>query len=353
MFSLHLKKRDKNTAYCRILQYLCQKIYRMKNLLALGNALVDVLIRLDSEEILTELGIAKGSMQLIDKERFDLIQQSLKPYKKQYASGGSAANTIIGTATLGLPSAFIGKIANDGNGAYFEKDMKRAGVETRLLKGQSSSGTAFTFVSPDGERSFATYLGAAAELQAEDLTPQMFKGYANIYIEGYLLQNYDLILRIMELAKAAEMNIIWDLASYNIVEEHKTFLTEKVLPQVDYLFSNEMEAEALTGAKADEALDLLAAGTKVAVVKMGAKGAMAKRGQEIARVPALKVNALDTTGAGDLFAAGFLYGLFIGLPLNEAASIGNITAGNVVEVLGAKMDQTRWAAIKKQIKSLL
>ncbi|MDD2559901.1 MAG: adenosine kinase [Bacteroidales bacterium] len=325
----------------------------MKNLLALGNALVDVLIRLDSEEILTELGIAKGSMQLIDKERFDLIQQSLRSYKKQYASGGSAANTIIGAATLGLPAAFIGKIADDSNGAYFEKDMKQAGVETRLLKGQSSSGTAFTFVSPDGERSFATYLGAAAELRAEDLLPEMFEGYTNIYIEGYLLQNYDLINRILELAKAAEMNIIWDLASYNIVEEHKTFLTETVLPQIDYLFSNELEAEALTGAKADEALDLLATKTKIAVVKTGAKGAMAKRGKETARVPALKVNALDTTGAGDLFAAGFLYGLSMGLPLNDATSIGNITAGNVVEVLGAKMDQARWAVIKNQIRSLL
>jgi sugar/nucleoside kinase (ribokinase family) len=125
----------------------------MKNLLALGNALVDVLIRLDSEEILTELGIAKGSMQLIDKERFDLIQQSLRSYKKTIRLGGIGRQHHYGAATLGLPAAFIGKIADDSNGAYFEKDMKQAGVETRLLKGQSSSGTAFTFVSPDGERS--------------------------------------------------------------------------------------------------------------------------------------------------------------------------------------------------------
>ena len=231
--------------------------------------------------------------------------------------------------------------------------MRQAGVETRLLKGQSASGTAFTFVSPDGERSFATYLGAAAELRAEDMLPEMFEGYTNLYVEGYLLQNYDLIRRILDLAKAAEMNIIWDLASYNIVEEHRAFLTETVLPRVDYLFSNEQEAEVLTGAKADEALDILAAKTKIAVVKTGAKGAMAKRGEETARVPALKVNALDTTGAGDLFASGFLYGLSMGLALDEATSIGNITAGNVVQVLGAKMDQARWADIKNQIRSQL
>lgn len=325
----------------------------MKNLLAIGNALVDVLIRLNSEDLLVELGIAKGSMQLIDKERFDVVQKAIKPYKKQYASGGSAANTIVGTATLGLPSAFIGKIADDNNGAYFEKDMRQSGVETRLLKGQSASGTAFTFVTPDGERSFATYLGAAAELKAEDLQLEMFEGYTNLYIEGYLLQNYDLIKRILDLAEAADRNIIWDLASYNVVEEHKAFLTETVIPRVDCLFSNEQEAEALTGAKADEALELMAAKTKIVVVKIGAKGAMARRGNEIARIPALKVNAQDTTGAGDLFAAGFLYGLSIGLDLNDATSIGNITAGNVVEVMGAKMDQAKWAVIKKQIQSLL
>lgn len=325
----------------------------MKNLLALGNALVDVLVRLDSEDLLSELGIAKGSMQLIDKERFDLIQHRIRHYKKQYASGGSAANTVIAAATLGMSTAFIGKISQDGNGSYFEKDMKEAGVNTRLLQGESPSGTAFTFVSPDGERSFATYLGAAAELSAQDMEADLFKGYANVYIEGYLLQNYELIQRILELAKASDMNIIWDLASYNVVEEHLKFLTETVLPQVDYLFANEQEAETLTGLKAEKALDVLAEKTKIALVKTGAKGAMAKRGQEIVRVPALQVKALDTTGAGDLFAAGFLFGLSADLSLKDATSIGNIAAGNVVEVLGAKMDQARWAAIKNQIRSIL
>ncbi|HET9570298.1 MAG TPA: adenosine kinase [Bacteroidales bacterium] len=318
----------------------------MIRLLGMGNALTDVHMSISSEELLAELGLPKGSMQLIDSERFKKIIDRTAVLPKSISCGGSAANTITGAAKLGVPSAFIGKInENDATGSLYQKDMESYQVKALMLRDQEASGQAIAFVTPDGERTFATYLGAAANLQTEELQDDLFKGFDLFYIEGYLVYNQSLILSAVKMARENGLKVSLDLASYNVVEDNLAFLTDLIENYVDIVFANEEEAKALTGLEPEAALDWLASKVEIAVVKNGAKGALAKRGTEKVRVQAIKANCIDTTGAGDLFAAGFIYGLHLGRSLEECTRYGTITAGKVIEVMGPKMSPETWNEI--------
>ena len=168
---------------------------------------------------------------------------------------------------------------------------------------------AVALVSPDSERTFATFLGAAVEISASDLKLEDFQGYDYFHIEGYLVQNYDLIETAVKLAKEAGCKVTIDMASYNVVEDNLEFLTRIVKEYVDIVFANEEEAKAFTGKEPREALDAIAEMTDIAVVKIGSKGSMVKRGDKVYTAGVIKANSIDTTGAGDLYAAGFIYGL--------------------------------------------
>jgi sugar/nucleoside kinase (ribokinase family) len=214
------------------------------------------------------------------------------------------------------------------------------------LEGQQSSGQSLVFVSPDGERTFATYLGAAASLLPEDIKPEFFRGSDLFYIEGYLVQNHDLILQAVKMARQEGLKVALDLASYNVVEDNLSFLNSIIESYVDIVFANEEEARALTGFQPAEALEAIASRVEIAVVKVGEHGAMAIRDGEKVRVPATQANRVDTTGAGDLFAAGFIYGMATGKSLADCARYGTITAGKVIEVMGPKMTSDTWDAIR-------
>lgn len=157
--------------------------------------------------------------------------------------------------------------------------MRRHGIDAKLQKGELPSGIASTFISKDGERTFATYLGAAATLRAEDLSREMFAGYSYLYIEGYLLQDHDLILRAMQLAKEQDLQICLDMASYNIVEEERDFFDMLITKYVDIVFANESEARAYTGKEAEKALEEIASKCSIAVVKTGRSGSLIKKGR--------------------------------------------------------------------------
>ena len=216
------------------------------------------------------------------------------------------------------------------------------------------SGVASTFISPDGERTFGTHLGAASSLKAEELTLELFKGYTYLYIEGYLVQDHTMILRAIELAKEAGLQVCLDMASYNIVENDLDFFTMLINKYVDIVFANEEEAKAFTGKEAKEALSEIAQMCSIAIVKLGAKGSYIKKGTEEIRVQAVPVEkAIDTTGAGDYFAAGFLYGLICGYSLEKCASIGSILSANIIQVIGANMPKERWDEIKLNINAVL
>lgn len=321
----------------------------MYKILGMGNALTDVLIRVPSDDLLSELGLPKGSMQLIDEHQFARLQQRLEGTPRQLACGGSAANTITGVSRMGVRSAFLGKVHDDPVGHNYRQDLEQHGVTPFLMDDAQPSGQATVFITPDGERTFATYLGAAAALQPEDLQPSHFAGCHLFYMEGYLVQNHDLMTSAIRLAKAAGSLVALDLASYNVVEAHRPFLHSLLEGDVDLVFANEEEARVLTGLEPEAALRWIGEWVPTAVVKLGAKGAIALRGGEYAAVPAVPACCIDTTGAGDLFAAGFLYGLAHEKPLVSCLYYGTVTAGKVIEVIGPKIDPEGWKAVMTAI----
>lgn len=190
-------------------------------------------------------------------------------------------------------------------------------------------------------------------MKAEDLSLEMFKGYAYLFIEGYLVQDHDMILRAIELAKEAGLQICLDMASYNIVEEELDFFSLLINKYVDIVFANEEEAKAFTGKEPEEALDIIAKMCSIAIVKLGARGSIIRKGTEEIRVEAVPVEkVVDTTGAGDYFAAGFLYGLTCGYSLEKCARIGSLLSGDVIQVIGAELPEVQWEKIKKEISEL-
>ena len=326
----------------------------MASILGIGNALTDILAILPDDTLLQELALPKGRMQHVDSETGNRIWEKLKPLGADLVAGGSAANTINGAATFGMESGFIGKVGDDDLGSLFKSNQEKDGIRSILLKGDNPTGRAMVLITPpNAERTFAVYLGAALELVPDDLHPEWFEGWDYFHIEGYLVQNQATVRRAIELAKAAGCRISIDLASYNVVEANLEFLHEIVEEYVDIVFANETEAEAFTGLPPREALDSIARICDTAVVKIGKDGSMVRRGEELHFIQARPAAAIDATGAGDLYAAGFLYAHSIGMPLKTCGDIGSAIAAKVVEVVGTKIDQPRWNAAKKEINELI
>jgi sugar/nucleoside kinase (ribokinase family) len=323
----------------------------MKNILGIGNALVDILATLTNDSILQEFGLPKGSMQHVDEATANRLWERLHTQGVQHVAGGSAANTMAGAAQLGMHCTFIGKTGDDELGQLFARDQAAHGITSVLLHSTTSTGRCTVFISPDAERTMATYLGAAIELSPDDLNEEMFKGHHYFYIEGYLVQNHDLVRRAMALAKAQRLTIVLDMASYNVVEQNRDFLHDMLRQYVDIVFANEAEAEVFTGKKPAEAVHELSKLSNIAVVKTGPEGSLVQSGNTVHPVKPHPANAIDTTGAGDLYAAGFLYGHATGLPLAQCGAIGSLTAAKVVEVIGPKVSHSGWTAIKQQLKN--
>lgn len=321
----------------------------MKKIIGIGNALVDVMTRLDSETLLDKLSFPKGSMQLVDIEKSRVIKEKTARFVDSQASGGSAANTIHGLAMLGVETGFIGSIGNDTTGKIFENDMKSAGVKTHLLRKNTETGTAVAMITPDSERTFATHLGAATEMGSEDLDPLLFLGYDIFYIEGYLITNIELVQKACKIAKDMGLKIVIDLASFNVVDAFIDDFRDIVDRYVDIIFANEDEAKSFTGLGPHESLEMLGSKCEIAVVKIGKEGSLIKRGDEELTIGSLDVTSIDTTGAGDLYAAGFLYGLAREDSLKKCGQYGTLLAANVIGVFGPKMEQERWSKIKRQL----
>jgi sugar/nucleoside kinase (ribokinase family) len=325
----------------------------MKHILGIGNALVDVMTIIPDDSVLDRFELPKGSMQLVDREKSNAVKAGTEGFKRTLASGGSAANTIHGLSMLKAPAGFIGSVGKDETGDFFEKDMKNAGVSTFLFRRETETGTAVALISPDSERTFATHLGAAVELSAWDLKTELFKSFNIFYLEGYLITDRSLVEKACILAKENNMEIALDLSSFNVVEAFLNdfrYIAEKY---VDILFANEEEAKAFTGLRTEDALRQIGKVCRIAVVKTGSKGSLIMRGDEIIRVDAMKVNCVDTTGAGDLYAAGFLYAYAQDLPLDSCGLMGSILAGTVIETVGAKIPGSKWNRVSKKISGVI
>lgn len=326
----------------------------MDKIIGMGNALVDVLVRIDDDSLLEKLHLPKGSMQLIQEDTLSEIRKYTSGMKIHRSTGGSAGNTVCALAALGANPGFIGKVGQDETGAFFGDTLRQRGVNALLATCDLPSGIASTFISTDGERTFGTYLGAAATLKAEDLSRKMFAGYNYLYIEGYLLQDHDLMLRAVQLAKEEGLQVCLDMASYNVVEAERDFFDQLIVKYVDIVFANESEALAYTGKAPHEALEEIASKCSIAVVKTGKEGSLVKKGTEVIQLLSCPIdNVLDTTGAGDFYAAGFMYGLTCGYSLEKCVQISTILATAVIQEVGTTLPAKKWDEIKLNIESLL
>jgi sugar/nucleoside kinase (ribokinase family) len=321
----------------------------MKKILGIGNALVDIMTVIDDDRILDKFALPKGSMQLVDNAKSGMIKSETMSFNRILTSGGSAANTIHGLAMLGIKTGFIGSVGSDELGDFFENDMKNAGIKTILSRQNSVTGNAIALISPDSERTFATHLGAAVELGAEDINPIDFTGYDILYLEGYLIINKLLVETLCKTAKVTNMKIAIDLSSYNVVESNIETFKEIIEKYVDIVFANEEEARSLTGMKPEEALNSISKVCEIAVIKVGSEGSWIQNGNNKIKVEAHPVNCKDTTGAGDLYASGFLYGYSNNYDLGKCGLLGSLTAGKVIEIVGARMNEERWNEIKRSI----
>ena len=318
----------------------------MKKVLGLGNALTDILLQV-SEDDLRELGLPKGSMNLIDFDTAMQVQNRFISVRKTMVAGGSASNTINGISALGGKAAFFGKLGNDEVGEFYRADLEKNGVQPILLPSSLMSGCCTVLITPDGERTFCTYLGASADLRTEDIRPENFLGYDIFHIEGYMVQNHNLIKKALRLAKEAGLLTSIDLASYNVVNENRDFLEGLVKQYVDIVFANEDESFAYTKLQPEDAVNAIAQQCEIAVVKVGRKGSYVQCGTECHHIGAITSQCLDSTGAGDLYAAGFLHGLSNGFDIRRCAEIGTLAAGRVVEIVGTKLSEETWEEIRR------
>ena len=323
----------------------------MKKIIGIGNALTDMLINLDNDSRLAEMNLARGSMSLVDSELQRQILASVATLPTTMSPGGSAANTIRALACLGSSVGYIGKVGEDAAGDFYERALDDLGIEPVVFRGRDNSGRCLALVSPDGERTMVTYLGAALELVPEELSASIFEGYDCLYIEGYLVQNHALIEGAVRLAKQCGLQVAIDLASFNVVEENLEFLRRITTEYVDILFANEDEARAFTGLDdPEQALAQISEMCELTVVKIGRKGALIKQNGEVVQVGIEEsARRVDTTGAGDFYAAGFMHGLCKGLSLRQCGTIGAITAGAVIEVVGTTLSSETWQGVLQRV----
>jgi sugar/nucleoside kinase (ribokinase family) len=323
----------------------------MKKVIGMGNALTDMLVNLRTDDVLTEFDLPKGSMTLVGSDLQKQISRSVAGLPYTLSLGGSAGNTIRAMSRLGCSTGFAGKVGHDSTGDFYESALVNLGVEPFVFRGTEHSGRCVSLVSPDGERTMVTFLGAALELSASEVTRSLFEGYDCLYLEGYLVQNHELISTAARTAREAGLKVAIDLASFNVVEENREFLRTLVAENIDILFANEAEAFAFTGEEEPlNALQAISQMTELAIVKTGMSGALIKNGSEVVHVGIMKAaQRVDTTGAGDFYAAGFMYGLCEGLSLRQCGTIGAITAGKVIEVVGTTFGDDAWAHIAQLV----
>jgi adenosine kinase len=311
------------------------------DVLGIGNAIVDVIARAE-DEFLAKHAMHKGAMALIDEERAAAIYDAMGPATEM--SGGSAANTIVGVGSLGARAAFIGKVKDDELGRAFAHDIRAAGVEYRTPPASDGPSTArcYVLVTPDGERTMNTYLGAAQDLHPRDIDEEMIASAAITYLEGYLWDPphaKEAFLQAAKIAHANERQVALTLSDAFCVDRYREeFLDLIRTGTVDLIFANEAELRSLyQTADFDTAVAALKQDARLAVVTRSEKGCLVVTREESGAVPAAPIAKLvDATGAGDLFAAGFLVGLSRGSDYRNAARLGALAAAEVIQHLGAR-----------------
>jgi sugar/nucleoside kinase (ribokinase family) len=311
------------------------------DVIAIGNAIVDVMAPCE-DALIERLGLARGGMMLIDTEQAHALYGAMGPARE--ISGGSAANTLAGLAALGARCAFIGQVADDQLGEVFAHDIRAAGIAFATLAraGDPPTARCLIFVTPDAQRTMNTYLGASQYLPATALDEALIADAAVLYLEGYLWDPQEpraAMRQAIAAARGAGRKVAFTLSDSFVIDRHgEDFRALIDAGQIDILFANEHELAALTGlASFDEGISALQGKVPVLVVTRSENGAVAvAQGERVAVAAEPVAKVIDTTGAGDLFAAGFLFGHVRGLPLRECLRLGAVCAAEVISHYGAR-----------------
>jgi len=321
---------------------------KKSGIVGIGSALMDILVRED-DEFLRKEGIVKGGMTYVDNEFIDQVVSRAKG-KPHIVPGGSACNTIIGIGNLGGNARFVGKMGKDNFAMLFETDLKAQAIDPILFSSASPTGRVLSVITPDAQRSMLTFLGASSEMSMDEITPDCFQDAGIVHIEGYLLFDRELMTAILKAAKSAGAQVCLDLASFTVVEASGDFLESLVRDYVDILIANEDEARVFTGHEDEyRALRALSEKADMAVLKLGKRGSLISRSGHVVEIAPQGIGAdvTDTTGAGDLWASGFLFGLVSGYPLEKCGSLASMCGYEVCRVVGANIPREAWAGIRK------
>lgn len=309
------------------------------DVVGIGNALVDVLSH-ETDEFVAAQGLVKNAMTLVDPDRADELYAAMGPGIEM--SGGSAANTIAGVASFGGRSAYMGRVFDDQLGAVFAHDLRAQGVtfENKPATEGPATGRCLIVVTPDAHRTMNTCLGASAFFGPDDIDPDLVRGAHVTFLEGYLFdrpESKEAYWVASEHAQRAGRKVALTLSDLFCVERHHEDFLPLVRERVDILFANEAEACALWGCdEVGAAVERARAEVAVACITMSEKGSVVVAGPETYEVPAQPVEVVDTTGAGDLYASGFLYGFTAGLPLARCGELGSLAAAEVISHIGAR-----------------
>lgn len=319
--------------------------------LGAGSPIVDLLVSVD-DSFLKSIAAAKGGMELVDQAMIESLLQKVSG-KTTKAPGGSAGNTIFGLARLGVPVAFLGKVGKDADGDYYRSRLTALGGKDSSFRfdTQAHTGRCVSMITPDSERTMRTDLGAASRMTAAEVLDSDFENIAHVHIEGYLLFVGDLAEKVLSTAKKHGCTVSLDLATFELVKYKRDILPGLLEKYVDIVFANEDEAREFCGNISPEQMaEKLGEYCDIAAVKLGREGSCIKDKNGIVRVPAELVKAVDTTGAGDLWQTGFLYGYLNSRPMADCARFGSIVAAEVVQVIGADIPEDRWKIIREKLE---
>ena len=323
------------------------------DLLGIGNAVIDVLYETD-EKFIKDNQLKKGIMTLIDEEKAEKFYSSLKQGIE--VSGGSVANTTVGFASLSGKPAFIGKVKDDKLGKTFSQSLTSAGVLFKTEPIINGPGTArsFIFVTPDAHRTMNTYIGACSLLSPKDIDDQIIKNSKIIFLEGYVWEENlakESLVKAAEIARKANNKVALTLSDPFCVKKHRSEFEELIKKHIDILFANEFEAKELCQTQdLEESAKEISNMTEIAVITRSEKGAKIYNAKETIEIKAKVFNTVkDTTGAGDLFAAGFLYGLTKKFSILKSGNIAAITAGEIISHFGARPETNLADLIQKEL----
>jgi sugar/nucleoside kinase (ribokinase family) len=312
-----------------------------------GSALVDICIQ-ESDSFLQIAKADKGGMKLVESSFIDDVLGKTQK-KISIVPGGSACNTILGIGKLGAAARFIGKRGDDEFGRLFEEGLRKHHVEPVLFTSSTPTGRVLSIITPDAQRSMLTCLGASGETKPAELTPDLFANAAIVHLEGYLLFNLDLMMAALKAAKSSGALISLDMASFTVVEASQKVLPGIISEYIDILIANEDEARVYTGLNDErKSLEKLSREVEIAVLKVGKRGSFIAANGTTVFTKAMGNGApvADTTGAGDLWASGFLYGLLQGYPLEKCGMLGSACGYEVCQVIGATIPEEGWRRIR-------